>query len=126
MKPRAEQGRNQAQLAKKQNRSGSGCEVVTYVRNICGNRYIIFQRDAPTEINRHIYTYIFQHDALTGHRYLINHVRREDRYIRTFPRDASAGGGVEAREMYYEKMLGRATRKYCIRRLFNVTPPPKT
>ena len=55
----AEQGRNQAPLAKKKSRNSSGCEVVTYVRNIRRRHRYIFHRDAPTEtMPPYIYWYI--------------------------------------------------------------------
>ena len=110
MKSCAEQGTNRAPVSSKQNRGVSGCEVDTYVRHICGHRST-FRLDARP--GRHTY---YQRDALTGQEYLIEHVRREHRYIRTFQRDASAEGGLRSAKCTIEEMLHGETSKYCIHR----------
>ena len=121
-KPCPERGRDQAPLATKLSRDGSSCQVVTYVRNICRHRYR-FHRDARTEtMPPHIWYRHLCIQTRCPHRtyYLIDHLCREHRHVRTFQRDASAEVGLGSSKCTMEKRC-RAAREYCIQRHFNVS-----
>ena len=63
---------------------------------------------------------------LMGHTYLIGNVCKEHKDIPIIECDAPAEGGLRFAKCTVEKIWCGATRKYCILRYFNVTPPPKT
>ena len=127
MKPRAEQGRNQAPLAKKLSRDVSGCEMVTYVRNTCRHR-CRFHRDAsPETMPPHIwYTYLYNSTRCPRRTYyLIHHVCKNAGIYEHFNVMPPPRGGWGPRNALWTKRC-RATREHCIHRPFKLMPPPKT